>query len=232
MSSSRSSVYDLDFYLINSRSPSAVDISKCEEAYLFWKRSWIKTYSRLGVEKGHFFSNDFLDQEISGLFYQGQPIALFFHNYFDISRVSILEHSYFKNHPPEVVQTLKERCLGPMMCLNHMTVHPQWRSVDVGLSMPDLLFSLSIKRFQQLKIKFLSGYIRTDKSFYMSFYRHGAVKISSSICYNVPVDFCYLMQDQSQLSESPGVAEACLFLWNKNKIERSEELVTKEEIAL
>lgn len=213
----KNSVYNLNYYLINTRNPEKNEIELCEKAFRFWRTSWSNTYNSLSVEQKEFFSDDFLDREVSALFYQGEPVALFFNNWFDVSRDSIIHHSYFKNHPPEVIYFLRQKNFKEVMFLTYMTVHPDWRSNLTDVSLPDLLFSLSIERFWELGQNVLSGYIRTDKSFFSSFYRHGAIKILSGQAYNVPVDFCYLTRETAKISDEPGVKNACEYLWNQMK---------------
>lgn len=209
----RNSVYGLDYYLFNTRNPRDNERDLCEKAYRFWKSSWLETYRSLGVEKSSFFSDDFLDRELSALFYQGEPVALFFNNFFDMTRESIAEHSYFKNHPGEVIDFLRKKNFKEVMFLSYMTVHSEWRTSRTDVPLPELLFSLAIKRFLDLGQTALSGYIRTDKSFYSSFYNHGAEKILSAVAYNAPVDFCYLTSKTAKLSDDPAVRNACHFLW-------------------
>lgn len=209
---------ELELHLIDTRNPKSKQIDLCEKAYLFWHKSWSQTFSKLGVEKsGTMRSDDFLDREVIALFTGGQPVALFFINCFDISRESIINHTYFKNYTKDTIQELRIKNFKEVMVLTYMTVHEDWRTKYTDVPLPDLLFSLAMMRFWESGLENLIGYIRKDKSFFQSFYRHGAIKISETQAYNVPVDFCYLTRDSSQLSPLPGVIEATNKLWKKMK---------------
>ncbi|OYZ23305.1 MAG: hypothetical protein B7Y39_05215 [Bdellovibrio sp. 28-41-41] len=209
---------DLSLHLINTRNPQPEQVTICEKAFRFWHKSWSQTFSKLGVEKsGTLPADDFLDREVIALFADQEPVALFFANRFDISRDSIIGHSYFKNYPKETIEELRNKNFKEVMVLTYMTVHENWRTKDTDIPMPDLLFSLAMMCFWESGLENLIGYIRKDKSFFQSFYRHGAIKISETNAYNVPVDFCYLTRDTSQLSPLPGVMESTKSLWKKMK---------------
>ncbi len=209
---------NLSLHLINTRNPMPEHLDLCEKAFYFWHKSWSATFSSLGVDKNGILSaDDFLDREVIALFSDQEPVALFFANRFDISRDSIVGHSYFKNYPKETIEHLRNNNFKEVMVLTYMTVHENWRTKDTDIPIPDLLFSLAMMRFWESGLENLIGYIRKDKSFFQSFYRHGAIKISETNAYNVPVDFCYLTRDSSQLSPLPGVVEATKKLWKKMK---------------
>lgn len=209
---------ELSLHLINTRNPLPEHLVLCEKTFRFWHKSWSQTFSKLGVDKsGTLSADDFLDREVIALFENQEPVALFFANRFDISRDSIISHSYFKNYPKETIEELRNKNFKEVMVLTYMTVHENWRTKDTDIPMPDLLFSLAMMRFWESGLDNLIGYIRKDKSFFQSFYRHGAIKISETNAYNVPVDFCYLTRESSQLSPLPGVMESTKNLWNKMK---------------
>lgn len=209
---------NLALHLINTRNPLPDQVDLCEKAYQFWHNSWSQTFSKLGVDKnGPMPADDFLDREVIALFSGHEAVALFFVNRFDISRNSIIGHSYFKNYPQNTLQELRNKNFKEVMVLTYMTVHEDWRTKYTDVPMPDLLFSLAMMRFWESGLENLIGYIRKDKSFFQSFYRHGAIKISETHAYNVPVDFCYLTRESSQLSPLPGVMESTKRLWKKMK---------------
>lgn len=205
-----------NYYLLDTRNPNTYEESLVELSYLFWRSSWENTFKSLSVSS-KVQSDDFLDRELSTIFYDGLPIALFFHNVFDVSRRSILDHSYFKNYPIEVIKEIKEKGFKRSFILSYMTIHPDFRSSKLGFSVPDLLFSLSIKRFLELNLNQIIGYIRTDKSFFESFYRVGANKLFSSSAYNVPVDFCYLTRESAKISHLDFISELTEYFW-RNRI--------------
>lgn len=216
---------DLTLHLIDTRNPQPHQIDLCEKAYHFWYHSWSQTFSKLGVEKsGPMPADDFLDREVIALFSGPEPVALFFVNRFDISRDSIINHTYFKNYPKDTIKQLREKNFKEVMVLTYMTVHEEWRSKFTDVPLPDLLFSLAMMRFWESGLENLIGYIRKDKSFFQSFYRHGAIKISETQAYNVPVDFCYLTRDSSQLSPLPGIMEVTKKLWKKMKEAKEPEI--------
>lgn len=213
----KNSVYDLEFSLIDTRYPSSQNRVLCEKAFFFWKESWEETYRGLNTGTAALFADDFLDRRAIVLSYDHNPVALFLVNIFDFSSLAQRHHSYFKNHPQEVMSLLAETLNEPVMVLSYMTLHAEWRRANTDCSIPDLLFSLAVKVFQESPCRFLNGYIRRDKSFSESFYRHGAQKILSTVAYNVPVDFCLLQKTQAHLSTAPGVANACNYLWSQFK---------------
>jgi hypothetical protein len=141
-------------------------------------------------------------------------------NQFDLSRDSIIKHSYFKNYPTESIDFLRKKGVTTAMALSYVTVHREWRAKDTDVPVADLLFSLAMMCFWEKGLDCVVGYIRTDKKYFESFYRHGAMKIAESNAYNVPVDFCYITKESSHLSTLPGVVEITEKIWNRMKGDR------------
>lgn len=212
------SVYGLDYVLLNTRNPDPSQIELVEKCHRFWKRSWEQTFRELRSVRGdELRSDDFLDREVGVLVHQGEPIGLFFNNWFDISRDSVTSHSYFKNYPSEVIEHYRRMGLKEVMLLAYMTLDPEWRKSQTDVQISDLLFSLGVMRFMEGQWPALIGYIRKDNNTHKIFYRHGGIKLNESQAYNVPVDFCYLTRDSARLSTLPGVSQAALYLWNRMK---------------
>lgn len=215
-------VQDLDYHLINTRNPGTQYQELCEKAYLFWYESWLRTFNQLGVrERQNLFADDFLDREVGVLTFKKEPVGLFFNNWFDVSRPSIINHSYFKNYPQEVKSYLQKDICNKVMVLSYMTLSEDWRRGQTDIPISELLFSLGVKRFEYSQADTLIGYIRTDQRTHEIFYRHGGQKISQSVAYNVGVDFCTLSKDSMSLSSLPGVAVAADFLWDKMNKQQS-----------
>lgn len=209
-------VEKLDYFLINTREPNPEHLELCEKAYQFWHSSWIKTFNVLGVkEKHNLFADDFLDREVGVLTFENEPIGLFFNNWLDTSRDSILNHSYFKNYPDEVKHFIKNHSKKKVMVLTYMTLSEEWRKSKTEFPFSELLFSLGVKRFEYCEYDTLIGYIRKDQNTHEIFYRHGGQKISESTAYNVNVDFCILTKETMHLSSLSGVAQATDYLWEK-----------------
>lgn len=206
---------DLDLYLLNTKDPPLADVEKVERAYQFWKNSWSETFKSLKVDVGHdLYSDDFLGREAISLFRYKEPVALFFFHGVPL-RPSQMNHSYFKNYPPRVLQEVQKMGFKRCLILSYMTVHPEYRKGNTDIPMFELLFSLGVKLFETVPHECLLGYIRKDLSFHSSFERHGGQKIGDNRVYNVGVDYLLMTKHTMQLSPDPEVARAADFLWGK-----------------
>ncbi|MFV8250268.1 hypothetical protein [Bdellovibrio bacteriovorus] len=217
------SVYSLEFRLLNTSDPAQKDL--VEACYRLWRPVWSDTFAELSVQRD-LYSEDFLDRELGGLFFNGQPVGFLLWRFFDLSRESHRGHSYFKNYSPELKELV--RALGQTMIISYMTIDPAWRKSETDIPVSELLISFSVKRFLESRAENLLGYFRNNRKTNEMFYRHGGIPLQKSTsAYNVDVDFAYITKASAHESTLPAAAAAATELWaeaiqtnNKSHTER------------
>jgi hypothetical protein len=207
---------ELDFYVLNTKDPGSHEIELVERAFAFWRRSWEETFRTLKVidDDHRLYADDFLDREAMALFAGDEPVALFFGHLVSL-RESQRNHSYFKNYPPRIFESLKQLGFSRAFVLSYMTVLPDYRKSLTDVPMYELLFSLGVKRFRTVPHECLLGYIRKDLSFHKTFDRHGGIHLAQNHVYNVDVEYFYMTKASARLSPLPHVAETTNILWEK-----------------
>jgi hypothetical protein len=223
MQTQKKSVYDLDFKIIETRSPAPNLVALCEDSFSLWHREWLKTFEDLHVQRA-LYADDFLDKEIGGLFYGNRPVGLLFYSWFNINRPSHLKHSYFKDYPPGVIDSIVRRGHENVMVITYMTLDPKWRRQFTDVPVSEMLIGLAAKRFLQSDSTALIGYFRNNKKTNEMFYRHGGIRVlKNAKTYNVDVDYAILTKESACESQFPGVSQAVGTLWNQWQLPKTSK---------
>ncbi|MDB2425921.1 hypothetical protein N9W41_00080 [bacterium] len=221
----KANINELEYYLIDPASSQKPE-SISDRAYELWSKVWKDTYKKLGADSMcPLYSDEFLQREVSYLEHAGCPVALMLHHCVDLTSKKQQDSSYFKNISKEVIESLLAAGACQVFIMTYITVNPEWRTPFSGVSMPDLLFSLSMKRFKEMGCQRSIWYVRSDKTFYKKFFKYGAELLGKGDAFNVEVAYCQLEKEKLVFAGDQKINELVDRLWlNKNKENRLQKV--------
>ena len=161
------------YHLLRPRTTASEACDLVVEAYQCWKQVWQDTYRELdGIETLH--SDEFLRQdEIGALFHGPTCVGLTAYRFVDLSLGIHRDDSYFRLWPDTAVKALMRD--GARICIaNQLTVRPEWRGLQQGVSIKHLLLGLMVRRFLDSSSNTMASVTRNDRNMNGLVYRHGA----------------------------------------------------------
>ena len=76
-----------------------------------------------------------------------------------------------------------------LMSMSNLTISPEWRGRDKGISLKDVIIGLTMRRYQHSDAQFLITYTRNDRNTHGLCYRHGGKALyQGQIVNGIPSD--------------------------------------------
>lgn len=107
-----------------------------------------------------------LFEDIYTLFYKSPDeesiVGLFCFDTKDVSSKAILDQSYFKSYPKEVIEDYI-LSVNKVMTIGHLLVHPNWRRSKIGIGLSDILVWFMHKRFIESRADLMIYWTRNNR---------------------------------------------------------------------
>ena len=187
-----------------------------ESAYGLWKGLWKKVYEDAG-SPASFLPDDFLRQDvICGLFHEKQAVALHLYSLFNVSSQAVLDHRYFAFYPPEYIAHLRERNSPYVMSMEFLTVHPECRKKDTGVSLGDVLCGCGVEVLKSVGAHAAVAPARKDVGAHEMARKIGFVAWQENVVKrNFVCDLMIAFRDQMHAPEDPFVRNLSTNLWER-----------------
>lgn len=133
----------LKLHLLNFHTPKTEQIALMNSVYSSWKKVFGEVVESVGgaLDPDDFFRCDSILAISSG----SELIAFCNLTFFDLRLSSSLEHHYIKALDADLPKRLMAEGFQRLLAVEYLTVHPEWRRKDPGISWLEILTSLSVK---------------------------------------------------------------------------------------
>ena len=195
---------DFRLALISGKNTAESQHQDYVDAYHFWRNTWTDTFKNLSVHSP-VFSDAFTRQDsIGAIFFKGQCIASTFFRKVDLSHIASQHDSYFSNWPHETIEKLTAEGSQIIVC-SYFSIHPDFRRMQIGLSMKDLLLGFVVKYLLESDAVALCGTPRTDKAMNLACTRWGASTLNEQVDsgYGVNIDLVGFFKSRITPNELP-----------------------------
>lgn len=184
-----------------------------DRAYQHWRRVWMSTFNELDGNKKLFSDNMSRQSEILAVFDGLTCIAMVCHRLTDFRTQAARADSYFEAWPQEALDSLTShgcRVLVP----NQFSIDADRRGRVNGVSLKDILFTLSLWHMRDLDVDAITGTMRVDKNMNNFLYQSGAVPLMKDVMFhNVPVDLLAFYPKVKRITLPPDLEEVAANLW-------------------
>ena len=215
------SVFDLSFYEFNNNSPLSTTYLH-EKLFKFWKTSWEKSYTELGVEeKMHLFGDDFLSKRILSFFHKDNPIGCIFLEHYNLDSYAHRSTRYLQNFPTEAIEALKEKGFSNVYAISNLTIDHEWRKRNTDLSVSQILTSIGTWLACQERGDAIISCVRNDRSVNKLFQNHNSKTIVTDRRFNCKVDFIYIDLKEAYIFPTEDIMKASMFFLSGNEFVRS-----------
>jgi hypothetical protein len=161
----------LQYYILPGKPPTNFEHQELHDrAYCYWRDFWRKVFG----DDESVLADDFIRQDfVPVVMLDTQIVAMHLYTVFNPESVATREHSYFKTYPPEFFDFLTERNAKRVMSIESLTVDPNWRKSQVGISLGETLIGASLKYLDALDIDANIAPTRNDRGVNKMCYNFG-----------------------------------------------------------
>lgn len=206
---------ELYFVEVPGKNPSRAFQGYYTRIYEFWHAHWLRTFGEVnGITRLH--SDEFCRQsEVSALFLERDPVAVFLYDWFDLRNAAHLEHSYFSRFPDIVLETLRQMEIAEVMIINYLAVAENWRRTQNHVSLADVMMGLAVKRFVNSRFRYIVAYARNSRRTNDLMYNFGAVPVHQNlVAHREPSDFVLFDRHRLNFRVEPAVTDLIERLWS------------------
>lgn len=133
-----------------------------EKTYNFWKSIYEDVYSKSGHISSLNPDNFLLQDDVLALTYDSEVVGCILLSY-HLGRLRIsTDINYFKGIPQEFVDQIRTKISDRFMLMESLTVHPEWRKSQAGVSLAHYLIGFAIHAFKSSRADILVGTPRVD----------------------------------------------------------------------
>ncbi len=207
----------LQFVVLPGANPAPQYLDYYNKAYECWLNVWKDAFDELGLPRKLYSDNFTRQTEVDAIFYDGECVGMLFLNWIDCSLAALKNDSYFKLWTDLDFKKLTRDGDKILICSNTTISHKFRRSV-CPISMKDLVFYFSCRRFKESAADGMTGVTRIAKGIHKLSYRFGAVEIRTNVVnYNQDdlVDICAFYKDTVSEGEDPEIIQLGRKLWSK-----------------
>lgn len=208
--------FNLRYDLFETNCVLSKNLNDFQKLYSFWEKSWNDAFkeidTKLQVTPDEFLRHKFA----SGIFHNGEYIACALIGEFLLNNPVHAQHSYFRNHPPHVMEKLKILSENqPLLTFGYLSVSPDFRG-QFGLSDTLLGLALTAQNYSQHKI--LISHTRNTRKTNELTYRLGAKPIAiDAIMHGEPCDYVYFEKQSQRALAKNKFFDQINFLWNTSE---------------
>lgn len=122
--------------------PESPQFELYKNVYKLWTETWKKTFGDVGSFEA-FSPDEFYRQDIIPVIaYKDEPIAAHFYSLFHLDNPAAMDHHYFEIFSKGSIQELRKSNRKLLMSLEYLTVNPEYRKSQSGVSFAEMLISL------------------------------------------------------------------------------------------
>ncbi len=179
---------DLKYVIVPAKRPRPHQEKHYDMLFSFWHHSFKKVFEEISKPNQYKFSDQFLLQdEVGGLFFKDQVVAIIFYSWIDCNRPSELARSYFSHYTDPAMNFLTQQS-NEIMVMSNLAVHPLWRKKKTNLDIASLMIEFAIKRLNNSKASHLISFTRNDRKMHEVVYSFGGKRIDQHIAFDIPSD--------------------------------------------
>lgn len=173
-----------------------------------------------------------LFEDIYALFYESpyekSIVGIFCFDTKDVRSKAILDQSYFKSYPQEVVEGYILK-VNKIMTIGHLLVHPNWRRSKIGIGLSDILVWFMHKRFVESSADLMIYWTRNNRGTNALGKKFGGQAIMENLEYGgLDADIIVIKPEEVVLDCGDEVVnEFSQHLWDHRKIAVIEDPLNK-----
>lgn len=175
------------------------------QAFDYWSSFWDGVFQQNGVEDPISFRDEFCRRDLICLLMNGSEIAgMHLCEFLNMRQKSSWHHEYFKQIKGELfLHTTEKHQLKSAMIMTYLTVDPQWRKRQIGISLASVMMSLATKLQAASGAEVNFGRAREDLGVSEILKNLGGTVLESGISmHNTPVSsICIFTDDIKDLSD-------------------------------
>lgn len=206
---------NLRLVVLSGSNPPTELVPYYERAFQHWERVWKATFMELDGNKRLFSDNITRQSEVLAVFDGLTCVGMVCHRLTDFRTRAARNDSYFEAWSDEALDRLTvhgHRVLVP----NQFSIDSDRRGRSNGISLKDVLFTLSLYHMRDLDVDAITGTMRVDKNMNNFLYESGAVPIQKDVMFhNVPVDLLAFYPQITRIRLPEKLERIAAELWHR-----------------
>lgn len=145
MSVNESRLNELEYVIIPGRLYHQPELEGLHnQSFVYWKLFWRNVFTQNGCPED-LDEDSFVRQNmICMLKTKKEIVGMHLYSFYDLELAACLDHSYIKSSfTPDYIKKLQADGIKYVMSLEFLTVNPNWRKRQLGLSLGEILIGLS-----------------------------------------------------------------------------------------
>lgn len=199
--------------------PNSSHVTLQNEVYDLWKKTWSQIFEDVGNAKS-FVPDDFYRQDIIPIIlYEGEIVAFHLYTFFNTNQKAVLDHRYFSIFDGETLDLLCSKSRSYFMSMEFLTVSPDWRKSQTGVSFAAILSSLGLEVLRAVGASAAIAPARKENKINSLAYSFGATCLKSDVQRgNLVCDLIAVMLEDIQSCTESNEREIVEQLWNKKEV--------------
>lgn len=155
---------DFKYYILETSplfSKEAIDVSN--KSYILWEKIWLETFGAKNkadkLIRDHFLRSDILTALVDRF---GNIAGIHLYTFMNFETEAAKASSFFQSLTPETISELKQRGLKNGICMEYLSVAPEYRKTTSGIPFGELLIGLGFELMKSYEMDCVFGTSRED----------------------------------------------------------------------